>query len=109
MRREYESPPINELVVGVYFKPPLIGFRSEHAGLFWNKIRDRFPKASQQAPIASIIDAPDEVFPLPRYWFIADDESFLIQVQRNALLANWRRQRRTRRRSRRPFARRSSP
>jgi hypothetical protein len=45
---------------------------------------------SQQPPIGSIIDGPGEVFPLPRFWFVAKDEATLLQVQKNAFLFNWR-------------------
>lgn len=33
-----------------------------------------------------------EIFPMPRYWFIAGDDVNLIQVQKDALMLNWRRQ-----------------
>jgi hypothetical protein len=34
-RREYKNPPINELVLGLYFDRHILPFRSEHVGLFW--------------------------------------------------------------------------
>jgi uncharacterized protein (TIGR04255 family) len=34
--------------------------------------------------------APDETFPLPRFWFHNNTHPTLIQVQRNAFLVNWR-------------------
>lgn len=95
----FENPPINEVVVSIYFSPPLSNLRSEHIGLFWNAIREEFPVARQQPPVAfpteiigvnpSVIN--DEIFPMPRYWFIADDESHLLQIQKNAFMFNWRR------------------
>ena len=33
----FDRPPINEVVVSVFFSPPLEGFRSEHMGRFWRK------------------------------------------------------------------------
>lgn len=91
MRKKYKNPPINELVMGVYFREPIVPLRAEHIGLFWNRIRSEFPNCSQQLMIGGIeIQVPEEIFPLPRFWFVSSDESVLIQVQRNTFLFNWR-------------------
>jgi len=95
---KFKFPPINELVIGVYFNAPLLGLRAEHIGLFWHSIRDRFPKVSQTGPIvsqgegvpAALMSAPEEVYPLPRFWLSSADETMLVQLQRNAFLLNWR-------------------
>jgi len=91
MRREYKKPPVNELVIGVYFAQPLLGLRAEHIGIFWKRLEKDFPGLEQQAPIKDLfIPAPNEQFPLPRYWLKSSDERYLIQIQRNAFLLNWR-------------------
>ena len=88
----FRNPPINEVVVSTYFNPPLSDLRSEHIGLFWKEIKQEFPVVSQQAPVGIRPDIfGSEPFPMPRYWFIADDEINLIQVQKNAFMFNWRR------------------
>jgi uncharacterized protein (TIGR04255 family) len=95
---KFRFPPVNELVIGVYFNTPLLGLRAEHVGLFWHAIRDAFPKASQTGPIvaqgeafqAALETAPEEVYPLPRFWLSSADETMLVQLQRNAFLLNWR-------------------
>ncbi len=88
----FKNPPINEVVVSSYFNPPLANFRSEHVGLFWEKIKDAFPTVKQQFPVNMNQDSiPDEFFSMPRYWFIAGDEIRLIQIQKNAFMFNWRR------------------
>lgn len=93
MRVEYENPPVNELVLGVYFKAPILELRNEHIGLFWSKVRDRFPTVRQQPPLGDLFfHAPNEVIPFPRYWLVDKDEVYILQLQRNALLVNWRRQ-----------------
>lgn len=69
------------------------GLRAEHIGLFWSEIYKKFPKSQNVTPInpADILTlGGDDVFPLPRFWFISEDDSTLIQIQRNALLFNWR-------------------
>jgi uncharacterized protein (TIGR04255 family) len=95
---KFKFPPINELVIGVYFNTPLLGLRAEHIGLFWHSIRDTFPIVSQTGPIvaqgaavdAALLPAPEEVYPLPRFWLSSADETMLVQLQRNAFLLNWR-------------------
>jgi uncharacterized protein (TIGR04255 family) len=96
---KFKFPPINELVIGVYFNAPLMGLRAEHIGLFWHSIRKEFPIVTQNGPIvsevgvgvpAAIMSGPDEVYPLPRFWFVSADQIMLLQLQRNAFLLNWR-------------------
>jgi uncharacterized protein (TIGR04255 family) len=91
MSTTFNNPPINEVVVATYFNPPLSELRSEHVGLFWNQIRDDFPVVQQQPPLGM---GPDlsvrELFPMPRYWFIGADEVHLLQLQKDALMLNWR-------------------
>lgn len=93
-RNKYKNPPINELVIGVYFKEPMLALRAEHVGLFWSSVREEYPNSEQNIVIGDVetagIQAPNEVFPMPRFWFFTEDESHLIQVQRNAFLLNWR-------------------
>jgi len=97
MTLEFENPPINELVIGIFFNP-MDALRAEHVGAFWATVREAFPNSSQNpalirpgtAPVAQF-PLPKEVFPLPRFWFISGDESNLIQLQRDAFFFNWRR------------------
>ncbi len=88
----FENPPVSEVLVSTYFNPPLSDLRNEHIGLFWAEIKDAFPSVLQQ-PLVGM--GPDvivgETFPMPRYWFIAEDDINLIQIQRNAFMFNWRR------------------
>ena len=88
---EFRYPPVSEVVVSTYFNPPLLDLRSEHIGLFWREIKEEFPVVRQQFPVGGPQPTADEPFPLPRYWFIADDEINLVQIQRNAFMFNWRR------------------
>ena len=92
----FKNPPINEVVIATYFDAPIADFRSEHVGLFWQKIRSDFPVVHQQPPTVSPLQiAPDigagEFLPMPRYWFVANDDIYIIQVQKNAFMFNWRR------------------
>ncbi len=38
MKVRFKNPPINELIIGVYFHPPLARLRSEHIGLLWSRL-----------------------------------------------------------------------
>ena len=98
MSVHFDSPPVNEVVIATFFDPPPADLRNEHIGLFWGEIRDRFPVVQQRRPTAipdsltrdAGMDNP-EIFPMPRYWFVAEDGINLIQVQKNAFMLNWRR------------------
>ncbi|WP_171182279.1 TIGR04255 family protein [Ruegeria sp. HKCCD8929] len=94
MKVRFQNPPINELIIATYFNPPLFTLRNEHIGLFWSKIRDGFPEVEQQTPyggVASFEQVGGEIFPMPRFWFVAEDQINLIQLQKNAFMFNWRR------------------
>jgi uncharacterized protein (TIGR04255 family) len=100
MTVKFRNPPINELVIGVYFTRDLQLLRAEHVGLFWSSIRSEFPTIQQQpivvppfAPSAVVtieFAAPGEMFPMPRFWIESTDGQTLLQIQRNAFLLNWR-------------------
>jgi len=95
MKIDFKNPPINEVSIGMQFAP-LPNFRSEHVGLFWNRIRTAFPNSQQNFPLVDVGQVgqlgqmPTEIFPMPRYWFISKDDATLIQIQRSAFLFNWR-------------------
>lgn len=94
MTVKFQNPPINELIITTYFNPPVSNLRNEHVGIFWSQIKEQFPKSSQQIPIGGaeqIIDVNNEIFSMPRYWFISEDEINLLQIQKNAFMLNWRR------------------
>jgi len=90
MRLKFRKPPLDELVIGKYFSP-LEKLHVEHIGLFWARVADELPRCEQQPPIAEFSQTEGDVFPFPRFWFISADDTSLVQVQRNAFIANWRR------------------
>jgi uncharacterized protein (TIGR04255 family) len=94
-RIKFENPPINELVIALYHLP-IEEVKAQHIGLYWYRIRDRYPLCRQQPFIESsdtqsLLEVRDEIFPLPRFWFFSDAHPTLIQIQRNAFIFNWRR------------------
>lgn len=96
MTTHFENPPISELVIGVYFDPPLNKLRSEHVGLFWAENKTDFPNTEQVSPLINQKNAFGSFFSgddsslFPRFWLKSADEITLLQIQRNALLFNWR-------------------
>ena len=95
-RVKFADPPINELVASV-FHVPILELKSQHIGLYWQRVRDKYPLCEQQSVVAipgdpnPFFDAPGEIFPLPRFWFHSEEHPTLIQIQRNAFMLNWRR------------------
>ncbi len=95
-RIKFENPPITELVVSL-FHLPIPEFKAQHIGIYWDRIREKYPLCEQQGVVVNpsdaqpLMEAPGEVFPLPRFWFFSDHHPTLIQVQRNAFMLNWRR------------------
>ena len=97
MKIKFKNPPINEVIIGIYFESPLTAFRSEHIGLLWSRLRKDFPTVEQRPPITGTVQGQEttlmvdgEFLVMPRYWFVSEDESTLLQVQKDAFLLNWR-------------------
>ena len=100
---DYNQPPLNEVALGIQFSE-IKGLGAIHAGLFWQTIRDRFPKWSEQPPLPVTFEvfggaqpravAPMvEMFttaPMNRFWFIEQHDIELIQLQRDRFHHNWR-------------------
>ena len=96
MAVEFSNPPINEVVLATYFNPPVADLRNEHIGLLWEKIRYDFPTVQQQPPLPPRPGTEPNIlgtgfFPMPRYWFVGRDDTYVIQIQKDAFIFNWRR------------------
>jgi uncharacterized protein (TIGR04255 family) len=100
---KFKNPPVVETVLGVQF-PELEGFRATHFGLYWELLRERYPKVTDRDRLDPVherfpqplIPQPQfqalQQMPLGRVWFTAKNESGLIQLQPDRFLLNWRRQ-----------------
>ncbi|MEJ0068313.1 MAG: TIGR04255 family protein [Pseudomonadota bacterium] len=84
--------------------PALQGLHIGHYGVLWERVRDEFPKL-QTAPL---IEPQYERFglkrplfqgfrvemmslpPMPRCWYLSEDETHLIQLQNDRISFNWR-------------------
>jgi uncharacterized protein (TIGR04255 family) len=101
----FEAPPVIETVLGVYFRP-LRQMNTVEQGIFWNEaLRGDFPEYELRPPVEEALDRFDGR-PLvqglrwqlsnepetPRLWAKSPTGEHILQVQRNAILANWLRQ-----------------
>ncbi|MFP3941453.1 MAG: TIGR04255 family protein [Thermoanaerobaculia bacterium] len=100
---DFRRPPLTEVVLGVQFEP-LAGFGSVHSGLFWERIRESFPRVEERPTLQPVIErfggrpARDlgvrwqvlDVPPPIRYWFLTEQGDQLIQLQSDRFLHNWR-------------------
>ncbi|MBI4581383.1 MAG: TIGR04255 family protein, partial [Planctomycetes bacterium] len=99
---DYGRPPVIEVVCGLQFDP-LPDFKAPALGLFWSRIRQEYPAASEQpelAPAIGLFGKPvvangprlevTTTPPLPRMFFVNSVQNWLIQLQRDRFLHNWR-------------------
>src|SRR5882724_3288532 len=99
---KFDRPPVYETVLGVQFNP-LKGFSVPHYGLYWGKIRGDYPKYEVHPPLSPAVElfgsearkesqARVELLQVPdvRTWFLTQDGTILLQVQKDRFLQNWR-------------------
>jgi len=97
---KFKNPPVVEVVCGVLFITP-IPLKTAQVGLFWQAVRDTFPRLEEAPPISPIIETfqaePIQEFqfgqlpPLRRTWLLSADGRNLIQIQEDRFLFNWKR------------------
>jgi uncharacterized protein (TIGR04255 family) len=84
---KFQNPPIVEKLMGIQFAP-LQQWSVPHFGLFWQEIRDSFPRCTTQPPLLreeQEIKLEDSI----RCWFLHESQTKLIQIQRDRFLYNW--------------------
>lgn len=96
---DFESPPVIETVLGLEFEP-LPELEPFLFGLFWDSIRDDYPRWELQPPLLSQVEQFGE-HAVPRasitfgdekqrWWFIGANNRDLLQIQNNRFIWNWR-------------------
>lgn len=97
---KFHRPPLIEVVHGVQFSP--LPMTIVHPGLFYERIKERYPQTQTQPPLAPVRENFGGGMPmlwpfgflqqtdLPRAWFVSEDDTMLIQLQNDRLLLNWR-------------------
>jgi len=99
---KFDNPPVVETVLGVQF-PELPDFRCTHFGLYWDRIKERYPKCVDKGRLKPAAEAfPRKLVLLEppvrimrggtaeRVWYIAEDDARLIQLQPDRFICNWR-------------------
>jgi hypothetical protein len=96
----YDEPPVTQVGYGVVFAP-LEGLLSPHIGLLWELFQPEYPYCDDFAPIdpdIELFDGQNDIEPqlevsdipeLPRVLFMNQDETRIIQIQRNGFVYNW--------------------
>lgn len=101
---DYERPPVIEVVMGVQFDL-MPDFKATEVGLFWHQVQKDYPSASEAPALNQLTEAFEKVGatakpqieflrtpPLPRVFLASKDDTWLIQLQRDRFLHNWRKQ-----------------
>ncbi len=95
----YEQPPLIEVVCSVQFSS-LEGLLSPHLGVLWQRFQPDYPFCDDLTPITPKIEFSEQqkieqvtisnIPELPRVWFINQDGTRIIQIQRDRFIYNWR-------------------
>lgn len=101
---QFDRPPVTEVVVGVQFSNLSQALRAAHVGLFWNGIRDEYISTEDKPPLAAVYERfgaeqfQSDAFPqfgdlppLRRSFMIDRTGHWVLQLQEDRLLHNWRR------------------
>lgn len=100
---DFSTPPVVETVLSVQFDR-LTTARSAHFGLYWNEVHERFPKTEERGELQPAVERQPELPlsgvgiqfealeapPTPRFWFVNENGTELIQLQRDRFIKNWR-------------------
>jgi uncharacterized protein (TIGR04255 family) len=98
----FDSPPVQEVACSVLFSLPQ-PIRSILLGLYWARIKDRFPLTDEAAPVPAMLEpasakqAPTANLelnflpPMRRAWFSNSSQTRLIQLQGDRFIFNWKR------------------
>ena len=101
---DFKAPPIDEVAIGVQLIAPIERFVDPHTGLFWQSVKDRYPRAESHQRVEAVPQplAADGAMSAPfgfpfsasagsRTFLVALDDSALLQIQNNRFFRNWRR------------------
>ncbi|HTR54971.1 MAG TPA: hypothetical protein VMJ10_30005 [Kofleriaceae bacterium] len=82
--------PIDEVVFSFVLSTPT-GLDATEAGLYLAERTDRFPRHEVHEPIVNVNEPGWIEMPPPvRVWLVSADDGWLVQLQRDRFLANWR-------------------
>ena len=97
----FDKPPVIEVAASLQFDP-IEDLHAVRLGLLWEAYRDRYPRVEVHPPLESVrevIGPPvpaklsfsvGATMPPPRYWFLNERGTQMIQVQQTRFVLNWR-------------------
>ncbi len=91
---DYKKPPVVEVVIGIRFAP-LDRLSTVHYGNFWSAVKEEYPLFEDKPPLLSQTDGARnlvetfEIPPLRRVFMLHEDLSYLLQLQPDFFLHNW--------------------
>ena len=94
---------MTEVALSIQFNP-LAKLSSIHSGILWQSFRDEYPHVTEQPPLPPVFETFGEgptmapvptlqmlsALPMPRYWFVAANDTHLVQIQQDRVIYNWR-------------------
>ena len=98
---DFARPPVDEVVLSVLFEP-LKELLAPHLGEIWQEFKPEFERIMEHPPVPPRVEKfPNPIGEVPqvhvergpnlaRIWFMHEDDSRLIQVQRDRFTFNWR-------------------
>jgi len=100
---DFLRPPVIEVVYGLQFAP-LIEWRTPLIGALWQEIKTDYPGFKEMPVLAPVIERYDQTIqadrptievldgpPVPRLFFLDRYENWVMQVQNDRFLHNWKR------------------
>ena len=100
---DYQRPPVIEVIYGIQFEA-LKEWRTPLIGTLWQAIKADYPKFKEMPVLAPVIERFDQAIPtemaalelldgppLPRLFFLDSPENWVMQVQNDRFLHNWKR------------------
>ncbi len=93
----FERPPLVEVAVGVHFLQ-LPGLNTVALARLADMWSSRYPRTKEQPALPPVVPGGGQTLtfqlqtslPPLRLWLLTEDESFLVQLQHDRLLLNWR-------------------
>lgn len=100
---DFDNPPVVETVLSVQFEK-LPAMRSVYFGLFWQRVRDRFPDTQDRPALDPVIEQDNETLSQPvqlrfevretsspqRLWLLNKTGTEMMQIQNDRFIKNWR-------------------
>ena len=99
----FSNHPLIEVALSVQFEP-ITNLSIPEIGVLWQEYQGRFTKIQQHPELETFVERlgvgikvnklPKMEFmdslPVPRIWFLDDEEKEIIQIQQNRFVKNWR-------------------